>query len=342
MIFFSEPVIITCIKEKMAELYRTYGEEFSILEEHAHKNGTTIRKQKYQERRQYSLASSHGITDITLQSGPTSGTQCTSNLFDKGNLMPRPAVAENVYSPFHNQYSSSLSSTVSHVDLGDGHRGTTTLAPPRTTTSPVRSVGSTFTTSTTTTPLNSPPLQRTRSSSLTSSPTLTSSIATVESIESFSSIGDDRYYGDATSEIRTIPVRRVSVSSSVYSRIRTEYERRLSDGSTVSTLVNHPGLGINLVPSRDTPDQVFIPYRSPALARATHWLLVNIDRLRGHSPGTNSSNEQQQEHDTSDSGMSIIPTNSHLSIQSYPEVIIHSPPMLSNASTISSRSRIGH
>ena len=347
MIFFSEPVIITYIKEKIAELYRTYGEEFSILEEHAYRNGTTARRQRYQERgqrRQYSLASSHGLTDITLRSGHTSGTQCTTNLFDKRNLIPRPAIAENEYSPFHNHHTSPFPSTVSHVDLGGGDGRTTTLAPPRTTMSPIRSVGSIFTTSPATTPSHSPPLQRTRSPSLTSSHTLTSSIATVGSVGSFSSIDDDSHYDVATSEIRTIPVRRVSVSSSVYSRIRTEYERRLSDASTASTLVNHPGLGRNLVPSTDTPDQIFIPYRSPALARATHWLLVNIDRLRGRTSGTNSSNERQEEeqYDTSDGDMSIIPTNSHLSIQSFPEVIVHSPSMLSNVSTISSRSRMGH
>ncbi|KAI7856758.1 hypothetical protein BDC45DRAFT_48874 [Circinella umbellata] len=324
MIFFSEPVITTHIKQKMAELYRIYGEEFSILEERTHRNRTTVRKHQEPQRRK------------SLQSGSTDRTHYTSNLFDKRNLIPRPPIAENDH---HNQQPH----FVSHVDLGNDNR-LKTLAPPLATMSPILSVGSVSTSPNSINPAPSPQsLQRRGSSSSTSSPTVTSSTVT-ESIGSPSSFSDNGYDEDIISEIRTIPMRRVSVSSSVYSRIRYEYERRLSDDSATSTLVNHLGLGNNLIPSTDTQGQIFVPYRSPALARATHWLLVNIDRLRGRAPGHNNNRQQGQQGqpDISDNDMSIISTNSHSPVQNNPEVIVHSPSMPSNISTLSSRSKPRH
>ncbi|KAI8140807.1 hypothetical protein BJV82DRAFT_190854 [Fennellomyces sp. T-0311] len=208
LVFFSEPVIVNYARQKMADIHRSYVDEFSVLE--ISDNGGRIRRQGG---RHDSIASNQSVP-----SHCTNGTAYASNLFDKRNLVPRSATVEKEY---HSQ-----------IDLGD----TTALAPPLSTSSEER----------------------------------THSI-------------------DSSAETRSIPMRRVSVSSSVYSRIRDEYERRRSEESNISTLVNDESVG--MVPSPDTPDEVFIPYRSPALATMAHWLIVRLDRLRGpfRSSGDNES-----------------------------------------------------
>ncbi|KAI9489555.1 hypothetical protein BDB00DRAFT_842465 [Zychaea mexicana] len=269
MVFFSEPVVVSHIKEKMSDFYRAYGEEFSVLEEYGH--GASLRR-----RRRGSRVTSGAAESIhSTRTAHSTCSQYVSNLLDKRNLVPRPAIVEKEYHP--------------QVDLGDGQ----TLAPPILT-------GAT------------PP----------------SSIVT--------SVDDE--YADE-SEVRTIPMRRVSVSSSVYSRIRNEYERRLSDETNTSTLVNDAQYYRNLVPSPDAPDEVFIPYRSPALARAAHWMFVKIDRLRGRRNNSSNSNinaisnqRQQQEQSPgpygSDGDSSIWATGSNRrTAHSAPEVVVQAPSM---------------
>ncbi|KAI9266455.1 hypothetical protein BDA99DRAFT_535889 [Phascolomyces articulosus] len=303
MVFFSEPVVVSYIKEKASEFYRIYGEEFSILEEYGHGTGAIRLKQQNQQRRVSTVSTS--LTDElqSVFSTNTTGTQCTSTLFDKRNLVPRSATVENQYHP-HQQLS------MGQMDLGD--RNSPHLAPPNVPLSPISSVGSLYV-------ITCPAVVRTSTSSPTSTTT-----------SSYSYSLDDPYPYEDTNDIRTIPMRRVSVSSSVYSRIRSEYERRLSDETTASTLVNDGGIGRSMVPSTDTPDEIFIPYRSPALARAAHWMFVHIDRLRGHQISNNNDDRintsQQQQYNEPphyDGDLSLG--------QITPEVMVQSPSMRSSS-----------